>query len=388
MEDLVTMADEQENRDREQTLLYVNAMAFSENSRDDDYVLYLARKRRKLGDIVVDIFLEQVPDKGWWGAVRLNGYFRIQLNLNRQTLFPTPEIALLATEDFLSDEQRVRNVLEDMRKNELKLKTFHHAPARPTDVDPEKYFSPLVLEVNGNFFTLFDLTNQTAAYRSWVQRPVLDKAVELRLAHCYMKGWQAALRFPDSSIVGFEPAIDQLFLTPEAAMNAMLEFCTKEDEMRNLVQRLSEIKPSDQIMVTSPPMLPDPAKPPLHVSDLDFVWQKQFSEGNLYQATQAGFIRETFFRSRKVDIQLIETWDNTWLGALQYNDIWVDFEKEKRVGFSTPEEALAEVRRFIAFGSESLRILRATHVARLLLQREIGRYDRIMSIRTLPKESY
>jgi hypothetical protein len=211
------MDDKPENKDGKPSLLLVNGMTFIEESHGDDYVLYQARQRRKLGDIVVDIFLEQVPNKGWWGALRLNGYFRIQLNLNRATLFPTPEIALLVTEEFLAEEQRVREVLEDMRKNEMSLRTFQHMPPRPPHIDPEKYFTPAVLEVHENIFTLYHFTNTEAAYRSWGKKQVAEIAFDLRLVHVYWKGWQAALRFSGSRSVMFEPAVDQLFLTPEKA---------------------------------------------------------------------------------------------------------------------------------------------------------------------------
>lgn len=369
------MADEQGSNDGGQTLLPVNDTMFMLDSRGDDYILYHAHKRRTLGDIIVDVFLEQVPGKGWWGAVGLNGRFRIQLCLDRRTLFPTPEIALLATEEFLANEARVRAVLDDMRWNERDLQTVQNALPRPAEVDPEKYFSPVRLEVDGNNFTLYHLSKTEAAYRSWPQKRVAGIAIDLRLVHIYWKGWQAALYFPGLRAVELEPAVNQLFPTPEKALETLLAFCSEEDNVRDAAQRVKELGPQDHIAISKEVAPTVPAKPPLRVNNADFVWKQRVSAGELYQAKRARFVRFT-----RVYIQLVETWHNDWLGRVQFAGIEeIFFEKEKDVGFSTPEDALAAVTSFLALKA-SIPLLRDADAKRITLECQTGRYDQMMSI--------
>ncbi len=242
-------ADSQANEESTQPLLQVNATTFSQFASGSDYSLYQTLEQRTYGNVVVDIFLEHVPNKGWWGAMRFNGRLRIQLSLDRTTLFPTPEIALLATEEFLADKEYVRAALTDMLKEKRDLQTFQHVPPRPADIDPVQYFSPVLLELNGTIFTLYHLTHTEAVYRSWGQRQVAEMAADLRLIHVYRKGWQAGLLCAGSRIVMFEPAIDQLFLTPEKALETLLAFCSEEENVRKLAQRLRETHPQEQIMV-------------------------------------------------------------------------------------------------------------------------------------------
>lgn len=369
------MADEQGSNDEGQTLLPVNDTMFMLDSRGDDYILYHAHKRRTLGDIIVDVFLEQVPGKGWWGAVRLNGRFRIQLCLDRRTLFPTPEIALLATEEFLSNEARVRAILDNMRWNERDLQTVQDVPPRPAEVDPEKYFSPVRLEVDGNNFTLYRLTKIEACYRSWPQRHATGITIDLHLVHRYWKGWKAALRFPGQGVVEFEPAVNQLFPTPEKALETLLAFCSEEDNVREATQRAKELGPQDHIAIRNEVVPIVTAKPPLHVNNVNFVWKQRISAGELYQAKRARFVRFT-----RVHIQLVETWRNEWLGRVQFAGIeGVYFEKEQDVGFPTPEEAFGAVTTFLAL-KKGIQMLRAADAKRLPLECQLGRYDQMMSV--------
>ncbi|GCE20584.1 hypothetical protein [Dictyobacter kobayashii] len=370
------MDNKQENKDGEQLRLYINGCAFIQLSGGKDYILYQAPEPRTLGDIKADLFLEHVPDKGWWGGLRLNGRFRIQLKLAARTLFPIPEIALQATEEFLADEHNVRKVLEAMRERKQDLQTFSYVPPRSVDVDPENYFSPDLLEVDGTIFTLYHLTQTEAVYRSWERRQVVGIEATLKLGHSYGQGWQSVLHFSGARSVIFEPAVDQLFLTPEHALKTLLVFCKEEEHVRNLVQQLKQLGPEDNIFIRHYGEALMTAKLPLLINKIDFVWQKQISEGQLYQAKRA-----TLVNFNKVYIQLIETWHKGWLAGVQFRDVsGIYFEKDENVGFSTPEEALAAAQRFIALKTEGWKILYHAHNQRLALQCRTGRYDRLISI--------
>jgi hypothetical protein len=374
--------EKQKNEKRESTLLSVNGSTFLQQARTNEYVLYQAQEPQMFGRIRVDLFLEYVPDKGWWGAMRFIGRLRIQLHLEHTTLFPTPAIALLATEEFLADERQVREVLEEMRREKQDLQTFQHVPPRPPDFDPERSFSPPLLYIQETFFTLYHLTNTEAAYRSWGQRKETEIAIDLRLTHIYWKGWQAGLRFPGSGVVLFEPAVDAFFLTPEQALEMLLAFCSEKERLHTLALQLEQTHPQDQIILRNEIEAPLPSRTTLRVNSIDFVWQKQISEGDLYQAKRAVFVR-----LKKVLVRLVETKRRGWLGGLQFDTIGgIYFEKESDIGFSTPEEALAAAQTFIALKDEGLRMLRVVHADRMALQCKIGRYDQIVSISTIKQQ--
>lgn len=370
------MDETQENKDVKQPHIHIHDCAFNQVAEGKDYIVYQACEPRALGAIRIDIFLEYVPDKGWWGAIRLDGRFSVQLKLSSHALFPTSEIAFLATEEFLAEEHHVREALKDMKEQKQARQILHHVPPRPADVDPERYFSPPVLEVNGSIFTLLHLSNTEAAYRSWECRQVAGAAIGFRLAHIYGKGWQASIRFSDAQSVVFEPAVDQLFLTSEHALETLLAFCAEEERVRNIVQQLGEIDSQDTIVITRDSVPPMADRPPLWISNREFVWQKQMSEGHLYQSKRAE--RVNF---HKVYVQLIETWWKGWLAGVQFRDIsGIYFEKEENVGFATPEAAAAAAHRFIALKTEGWRMLYHAHNERIALQCRIGRYDRLISI--------
>lgn len=376
------MEEKQENEKRESTLVSVNGSTFLQQARTNEYILYQAQKSRMFGKFIVDLFLEYVPGKGWWGAMRFNGHLRIQLRLEHTTLFPTPELALLAIEEFLADERQVREVLEEMCRDKQDLQTFQHVPPRPPNFDPERSFSPPVLHIQETFFTLYHLTNTEAAYRSWGQRKETEIAIDLRLTHVYWKGWQAGLRFPGSGIVLFEPAVDAFFLTPEQALETLLAFCSEKERLHTLAHQLEQTHPQDQIILRNESQALPPTRTALRVNSIDFVWQKQTSEGNLYQAKRAVFIR-----LKKVFVRLVETKRRGWLGGLQFDNIGgIYFEKESDSGFSTPEEALAAAQTFITLKDEGLRTLRVVHAERMALQCKIGRYDQIVSISTIKQQ--
>ncbi|GCE27645.1 hypothetical protein KDA_31290 [Dictyobacter alpinus] len=372
------MDETQENKDVEQPHIYIHDCAFTQVAQGKDYIVYQAREPRVLGEMKIDLFLEYVSDKGWWGVIRLNGRFTIQLKLSSEALFPTSEIAFLVTEEFLAREHRVYEAFKEMKEQKQARQIFHHAPPRPADVDPERYFSPSVLEVNRIIFTLYHLTNTEAAYRSWERRRVAEATINLRLAHVYGKGWEAIICFSKTQSVTFELAADQLFLTPEHALETLLAFCAEEESVRSLVQQLGKIDPQDSMVITRGSVPSVPARPPLRINHSDFVWQKQMGQGQLYQAKQA-----TRVNFHKVYVQLIETWQKGWLAGVQFRDIsGIYFEKEENVGFATPEEAFAAAHRFIALKTEGWRMLYHAHTARIALQCRIGRYDQLISIST------
>ena len=372
------MDETQENKDVEQPYIHIHGCAFTQVAEGKDYIVYQARESRALGEMKIDLFLEYVSDKGWWGAIRLNGRFTIQLKLSSQALFPTSEIAFLVTEEFLAKEHRVHEAFKDMKEQKQARQILHLVPTRPVGVDPERYFSPSVLEVKGIFFTLYHLTNTEATYRSWERRRVAEATIDLRLAHVYGKGWEAIIRFSETQSVTFEPVADQLFLTPEHALETLLAFCAEEESVRSLVQQLGKIDPQDSIDITCGSVPSVPARPPLRIDHSDFVWQKQMSEGQLYQAKRA-----TRVNFHKVYVQLIETWRKGWLAGVQFRDIsGIYFEKEENVGFATPEEAFAAAHGFIALKTEGWRMLYHVHNERIALQCRIGRYDQLISIRT------
>jgi hypothetical protein len=179
----------------------------------------------------------------------------------------------------------------------------------------------------------------------------------------------------------FEPAINQFFLTPKQALETLLAFCSEEESVRKLVQRLAETHAQDRIVLRNEVAPLVTAKPALQVDNVDFVWQKQMSEGQLYQAKRAQFVSFT-----KVHIQLVETWHRGWLGGLQFKGIaGIYFEKEIDGGFPTPEDALTATRTFVALQEGGLRLLRSAHDEKVALQCKSGRYDQIISIRTIEK---
>ncbi|GCE14476.1 hypothetical protein [Tengunoibacter tsumagoiensis] len=356
--------------------LQVNDLLFNEIARGTDYVLYQASASRTIDEITIDLFLEQVPDKGWWGALRLNDRFKIQLHLDHDTLFPTPEIAHLAIEDFLSNRHQVSSMFEEMRHNGQNSTTFSNVPPRPATIDPDKYFSPVILEVNEIIFTLYRHSKAEATYRSWTKRQMGEITAELFLSHKYWNGWKTALKFLDGKIAIFEQEIDQAFRTPELALETLFSFCTESVNRANLAQQMEKLQTQDVIAIRNQMAPIATTKPPLRVNDSDFIWQKQTSQGELYQARKARFIN-----LNKAYIQLLETKEKGWSGGLKFKDIEeVYFEKAHDVGFATPEEALAMVSTFISTGKINIRMLRFAHKQRIALQCKIGRYDQIVSI--------
>lgn len=374
----------QANKKAAQPLMHIRGITFAQTSRARDYILYRAQKSRTLGDIVVDIFLEQVPSKGWWGGARLNDRFRMRLSLEQSTLFPTPEIALMATEDFLANEQQVRAALQNMRQQKKDLETFCKVPPRPAKIDPKDYFSPPVLEINGSTLTLNDITRHEAVYRLWEDQQIAGMTVSLQLVHTYGEGWQAVILLHTSQIIVIQLLENQAFHTPEKALKELLTLCTEDDAIYNLAPQLKDLDPHKKIFVTHFTMSAEPAQPPLRVDGLDFEWQRQISEGHLYQEKRGRFIG-----LRKVHIQLVKTWGKGWLGTVHYKDISnIYFANTENVTyFSTPEEALAITRTFIAMKGESLQMLQQTDHKRRLMQCSTGEYGQWMSIRLLEVKS-
>ncbi|GCE06015.1 hypothetical protein [Dictyobacter aurantiacus] len=370
------MDEKQEIKDGGRPRIQVADCAFVQVAEGQDYVVYQTCEPRALADIAIDLFLEHVLDKGWWGGIRLNGRFAMQLKLDPRTLFPNAEIALSATEEFLAREHNVREAFNEMKEQKQSRLTFYHVPPRPADVDPVRYFSPPVLEVSGIMFTLYHLTNTEAAYRSWERRQIAGTITGLRLAHVYGKGWQAFLRFSDTQSVMFEPAVDQLFLTPEHALETLFACCDEEERIRDLVQQLGSVDPQATVVITRDSVPEVTVRSPMRIGNTDYIWQRQMSQGQLYQAKQT-----TRVNFHKVYIQLIETWSKGWLAGVHFRDVSdIYFEKDKDVGFATPEEAVAAARSFIALKTEGWRMLYHAHNERIALQCRIGRYDQIISI--------
>lgn len=64
------MEDELGSEKKELAHLSINGQVFLQKAQATNYVLYQSQETRTFGRLIVDLFLEYIPGKGWWGAMQ------------------------------------------------------------------------------------------------------------------------------------------------------------------------------------------------------------------------------------------------------------------------------------------------------------------------------